>query len=149
MNRKRPNQPRFDCIICRKECRDSSSLKTHLMGSEHHTKTFNMWILPDVGSSIEYTGRDQKSLTVRTHTSCVVHSLGVGDVSAGCKHARSEEELRVWMAALIAKRHERHDRRYSHSASNKGHSTSRSYSSSSQEGACRYPSESSESHSQA
>ena len=153
MNRKRPSQPKFGCIICRKECRDSSSLKAHLMGSEHHTKTCNMWILPDVGSSIEYTGpiraRPKLAYGKDSYELCCTYARsGRCQYTAGCKHAHSEEELRVWMAALIAKRHERHDRRYSHSASNKGHSTSRSYSSSSQEGACRYPSESSDSHSQ-
>ena len=153
MNKKRPSQPKFGCIICRQEFRDNDNLKTHLMGNEHHTKAFNMWILPDVGSSIEYTGpiraRPKLAYSKDSYELCRTYARsGRCQYSAGCKHAHSEEELRVWMAALIAKRHERHDRRYSHSASNKGQSTSRSYSSSSQEGACRYPSESSESHSQ-
>ena len=151
MQRKRPSQPKFGCIICHKEFRDNDNLKTHLMGNEHHTRTFNMWILPDVGSSIEYKGpirsRPKLPYGKDSYEPCrTLARSGRCQFGTGCKHAHSEEELRVWMAALMAKRNERHDQRYSHSYANKGHSESHCYSSSSQEGACRYPSESSESY---
>ena len=150
MSRKRPSKLKFGCIICRKDFRDNDDLKTHLMGKEHETKTYNMWILPDVGSSIEYTGpirarpklpygKDLYELcrTFATHGKC--------QYSSGCKQAHSEEELRVWTAALTAERYQRHDKIYSHSSFDKGASDSRSHSSSSQDGASRYPSDSTES----
>ena len=148
MQRKRPSQPKFGCIICHKEFRDNDNLKTHLMGNEHHTRTFNMWILPDVGSSIEYKGpirsRPKLPYGKDSYEPCRTFARsGRCQYGTGCKHAHSEEELRVWMAALMAKRNERHDQRYSHSYGNKGQSNNRIYSSSSQEGASRYPSGSS------
>ena len=56
MSGKRPSKPKFGCIICRKDFRDNDNLEIHLIGREHEIKTYNIWILPDVGSSIEYTG---------------------------------------------------------------------------------------------
>ena len=150
MCRKRPSKPKFGCIICRKDFRDNDNLKTHLMGKEHETKTYNMWILPDVGSSIEYIGpiRARPKLPYGKDSYELCRAFARHErcqYSSGCKHAHSEEELRVWTAALTAERYQRHDKRYSHSSFDKGASASRSHSSSSQDGASRYPSDSSES----
>ena len=149
MSKKRPSKPKFGCIICRKDFRDNDNLKTHLMGKEHETKTYNMWILPDVGSSIEYTGpiraRPKLPYGKDLYELCRTFARhGKCQYSSGCKYAHSEEELKVWTEALTAERYERHDKKYSHSSFDKGASSSRSHSSS-QDGASRYPSGSSES----
>ena len=148
-DRKKSSQPLFECIICHRPFRDSSTLKGHLKSKEHCNTARRMWILPEVGASTEYTGpirtRPKLRYNKDSHELCNTYIQNKRcSYGTGCMHAHSNEELRVWMAALKADRSERHSRRVSNSASNKGGS----YSSSPQEGACRYQSGSSESYSQ-
>ena len=145
MNRKRPSKPKFGCVICRLEFRDNDNLNTHLMGKQHGTKAYNMWILPEVGSSIRYTGpirtRPPPAYGKDYYEMCRTYARNRRcQYGTGCRHAHSQEELTVWMDALTARNFQRQDRKYSTGGS-QGDRGPRSISSTSEDGACRYPSD--------
>ncbi|KAI6658962.1 helicase with zinc finger domain-like [Oopsacas minuta] len=150
MNRKRPSKPKFGCVICRKEFRDSDNLNTHLFGREHETRAKNMWILPEVGSSIHYTGpirtRPRPPFGKDSYELCRRFARSERcQFGTGCRHAHSMEELKVWMDALTADRYQRQDQRYNFSGRSRGEQSSSSShmgSMPSEGGASRYPSDS-------
>ena len=148
-NRKRPSKPQFGCVICLVEFRDNHNLNTHLMSEKHKTKAFHMWILPEVGSSIHYTG------PIRTRP-CVAYGrdyyelcrdfarYGRCNFGTGCRRAHSQDEFTVWMDAFSAQDLQRQDQRCKTGESQRNRSSysSEGSSSISEGGACRYPSDS-------
>ena len=146
MSRKRPGNPKFACVICRLEFRDNNHLNTHLMGKQHENKAFYMWILPEVGSSLIYTGpirtRPRPAYGKDYYGLC--HNFtrnGRCQFGTGCRYAHSREELTVWMDALTAQNFQRQDKRYSTGGSQGDRSSYKSRGTS-EGGACRYPSDS-------
>ncbi|KAI6657064.1 helicase with zinc finger domain-like [Oopsacas minuta] len=148
MIRKRPSKPKFGCVICQLEFRDNDNLNAHLMSKQHETRAYHMWILPDVGSSIRYTGpiRTRPRLQYgKDYELCRNFARKRWcQYGTGCKYAHSKEELTVWMDAFTARTFQCEDRRYNSDGLQEDMSSYKKYSSSeiSEGGACRYPSES-------
>ena len=167
MKRKRPSAHKISCVICRIPLKDIPNLRTHMESNEHEIMTDSMRILRDVGSSLEYTGpirkRPKPSFHTNTYELCKhLFRHGRCGYGTGCKHAHSEEELKVWKQGHMVEeeirsrnRERRGQRPYpnppssssyaSYSANNDASndaSSNRSESvfSQSQSGACKYPS---------
>ena len=139
------------CVVCNEEFKILEHLNAHMSEQPHVAKTRNMHILPEVGHSERYTGpiRSRPKLTFGcdSYELCrkFASQRGVCQFGNGCKHAHSEEELKVWMDALKAESVKHRDK--THSNTSGSYSSSRGSYSSSPGGANRYPS-SSESRSQ-
>ena len=164
MKRKRPGAHKISCVICRIDFKDIPNLRTHMESNEHETRTEGMRILREVGSSLEYTGpirtRPKPSFHTKTYEVCKhLFRHGRCGYGTGCKHAHSEEELKVWKQAhmveeeIRSRNRERRGQRppypnapssssYDSYSANNDASSSRSESvfSQSQSGACKYPS---------
>ena len=140
---KRPSSEKIRCVICKVEFRDVPNLETHLESRDHVARTKVMKILPEVGSSLQYKGpiraRPKVPFSKDTYELCrSFMKHGRCEDSTECKHAHTDEELKVWMEAQIAEK-EVIERREPHISSSYA---SQSFSSQSQGGACRYSSSS-------
>ena len=143
----RPGNSKFMCVVCSEEFKNLEHLNSHMMGQPHVTKTRNMRILPEVGHSERYIGpiRSRPKLTFGcdSYELCrkFTSERRVCQFGNGCKHAHSEEELKVWMDAHKAENVKRRDKFHSNTSDRYSYSSSRE-SSSSRGGASRYPSSS-------
>ena len=99
----RPGNSKFMCVVCSEEFKNLEHLNSHMLGQLHVTKTRNMRILPEVGHSERYIGpiRSRPKLTFGcdSYELCrkFTSERRVCQFGNGCKHAHSEEELKVWM----------------------------------------------------
>ena len=143
----RPGNRKFMCVICNEDFKIVEHLNSHMIGQAHVTKTKSMRILPEVGHSEWYTGpiRSRPKLTfgsVSYELCCdFVNQKRICQFGNGCKHAHSEEELKVWMDALKADTVKHRDKVYSNTSDHYNSSSRGSYSSS-RGGASKYPSSS-------
>ena len=143
----RPGNRKFMCVICNEEFKIVEHLNSHMTGQAHVTKTRSMRILPEVGHSEWYTGpiRSRPKLTFGSvfYELCrnYANQRRVCQFGNGCKHAHSEEELKVWMDALKADTVKHRDKVYSNTSDHYNSSSRGSYSSS-RGGASKYPSSS-------
>ncbi|KAI6648466.1 Methyltransferase-like protein 2A isoform X1 [Oopsacas minuta] len=150
---KRPDKPRFSCVICDNEFPSIENLNAHMMSEVHKMKTKSMRILPEVGHSARYSGpiRARPKLVYGSHSYEMCRYKRCRFYNA-CKNAHSHEEQKVWIDALQAETNKHPDQNHSgkfdsfNYSSLSSKSDSYNYSSSggysSSQGASRYPSSS-------
>ena len=109
-------KPKYRCIICYDNFPNIENLNSHMQSERHKARADTLDILPEVGSSLEYIGpirqrpklayHQQEYELCRTYTRTNRCQYGTG-----CKHAHSEEELKVWKNALVSEEYYYSERR--------------------------------------
>ena len=135
-------KPKFRCIICYDEFPNSENLNAHMQSEKHHARADALYILPEVGSCLEYTGpiRQRPKLPYHKQDYELCRSYARSNrcqYGTGCKHAHSEE-LGVWKRALVSEEYYYSQRRrfnYQEEADSSSKSDYRSNSPSSSKGA--------------
>ena len=146
---KKTKSSKIKCIICNEEFTNVDNLNLHLTGEKHITKARIMRILPEVGSSIKYTGpiraRPGVPYGKEFYELCLffAKTRRCGYCN-GCKHAHSKEELKVWIDALEVERSQGKEKYYPKQSEPTG-AESQSSREEYRGGACRYPSASAKS----
>ena len=124
-----PKSTKIHCVICKVDFKEVHFLERHLQSREHVSRTDSMKILPEVGSSLEYNGpiraRPKIPYPKDTYELCRnFNRFGRCDFFTGCKHAHSEEELKVWLEAQEAEEEARKRKKEQSSSRYKSQSSS-------------------------
>ena len=99
-------KPKYRCIICYDDFPNIENLNSHMQSEIHKARADTLYILPEVGSSLEYIGpirqRPKLLYPQQEYELCRKYArVNRCPFGTGCKLAHSEEELKVWKNAAV------------------------------------------------